>query len=74
MTGKHETSSKDKFTFGIGNRAASIRIPSSTGANQCGYFEDRRPASDIDPYIVGSVIIDTTVLEESLIQPLFEHF
>ena len=26
MTGKHETSSLDKFSFGFGNRTASIRI------------------------------------------------
>jgi len=30
LTGKHETSSMDKFSFGIGNRAASFRIPTST--------------------------------------------
>jgi glutamine synthetase len=28
LSGKFETSSKDKFTYGIGNRDASIRIPS----------------------------------------------
>lgn len=27
LTGYHETSQKDKFNYGIGNRAASIRIP-----------------------------------------------
>ncbi|VDM12115.1 unnamed protein product [Wuchereria bancrofti] len=27
LTGKHETSSIDKFSWGIANRAASIRIP-----------------------------------------------
>ena len=27
MTGKHETSCMTKFTYGIGNRGASVRIP-----------------------------------------------
>ena len=39
-----------------------------------GYIEDRRPASNIDPYIVCSLIADTTLLEKTLAQPLIEHF
>jgi glutamine synthetase len=27
-----------------------------------GYFEDRRPASNMDPYVVTSKIADTTIL------------
>lgn len=30
LTGAFETSNKDEFTFGAGNRAASIRIPTFT--------------------------------------------
>ena len=30
LTGHHETSSMDTFSCGIGNRSASIRIPSTT--------------------------------------------
>ena len=52
------------FSFGVGNRAASVRIPTSTmHANGKGYVEDRRPASNIDPYLVTSMIVDTGVLE-----------
>ena len=29
---------------------------------KCGYFEDRRPASNMDPYLVTSKIFETTVL------------
>lgn len=59
----HETSSVDKFSFGVANRAASFRIPTSTNAaNGKGYIEDRRPASNIDPYIVGALIADTSLL------------
>jgi len=32
LTGEHETSSVDKFSYGPGNRAASFRIPTSTYA------------------------------------------
>ena len=66
LTGHHETSSMEKFSYGVGNRAASVRIPTSTrAANGKGYIEDRRPASNIDPYIVAAIIADTTLLEES---------
>lgn len=60
LTGIHETSSMDKFTFGRGNRGASVRILSSTIKNQKGYFEDRRPASNMDPWLVTAKIYETT--------------
>ena len=63
MTGKHETASYDKFTFGVANRGASVRIPNSTIQDKKGYFEDRRPSSNMDPYQVTSIIFKTTVLE-----------
>lgn len=65
LTGEHETSKKDVFSYGVGNRAASVRIPTSTAAAKKGYLEDRRPASDIDPYIVTAFITDTILSEES---------
>jgi glutamine synthetase len=74
LTGHHETSNKEVFSYGIGNRACSVRIPTSTAAEKKGYIEDRRPASNMDPYVVGAAIIDTTLLESSLIQPLIEHY
>jgi glutamine synthetase len=30
LTGHHETSSFSKFSYGVANRAASIRIPTAT--------------------------------------------
>ena len=75
LTGHHETSSRDKFSYGAGNRGASVRIPTSTAAdNGRGYIEDRRPASDMDPYVVCAAIIDTGILEKSLIEPLHNHY
>ena len=64
LTGDCETSSMDTFSYGVGNRAASIRIPTSTAhANGKGYIEDRRPASNMDPYLVCALIVDTTLAE-----------
>jgi len=60
LTGMHETASIDQFSFGVANRGASIRIPRDAEANKCGYFEDRRPASNMDPYIVTAKIFETT--------------
>lgn len=47
LTGLQETSRIDQFSYGVADRFASIRIPISTDKNGYGYFEDRRPASDI---------------------------
>ena len=52
LTGLHETQSIDKFSYGISDRGASIRIPIHTVEhNWNGYLEDRRPASNADPYL-----------------------
>jgi len=66
LTGIHETSSFTKFSYGTGNRAASFRIPTQTAHdNGKGYIEDRRPASNIDPYIVGAIMLDTSCIAET---------
>jgi len=59
LTGKHETASMDSFNYGVANRGASVRIPRSVAAEGYGYFEDRRPASNMDPYLVTGIIIET---------------
>jgi len=59
LTGKHETSSMDTFSAGVANRGASIRIPRQCGEEGKGYLEDRRPASNCDPYLVTKAIIQT---------------
>jgi len=60
LTGLHETQHIDKFSWGVGDRGASIRIPTTVKQNDWnGYVEDRRPASNIDPYIVANLIIET---------------
>lgn len=50
LSGKFETSSIEEFSFGIGDRGASIRIPRLVASKGYGYFEDRRPASNLNPY------------------------
>jgi len=75
LTGEHETSSATEFSYGCGNRAASFRIPTSVMANNGkGYVEDRRPASNIDPYIVSSIVFDTGVLAESKADTMVKHY
>jgi len=60
LTGLHETQSIDQFSYGVSDRGASIRIPVSTVSNGWkGYREDRRPASNADPYKVAARIIQT---------------
>ena len=63
LTGRHETCSIRQFKYGVANRGASIRIPRIAEAEKKGYFEDRRPASNMDPYIVTSKIAKTTLLD-----------
>ena len=60
LTGLHETQAIDKLSYAISDRGASIRIPIGTVNNGWkGYLEDRRPASDADPYKVPAQIIRT---------------
>ena len=62
MTGEHETSRYDQFSSGRANRGASVRIGNETIFNEKGYFEDRRPSSNCDPYLVTSLLFQTCCL------------
>mgnify|MGYP000007446767 CR=1 FL=1 len=57
LTGKNETANINEYTYGIGDRNASIRIPLHVANNRCGYIEDRRPGANIDPYLVVTAIM-----------------
>ena len=59
LTGRHETADMHTFSSGVANRGCSIRIPRSVGIEGYGYFEDRRPASNIDPYLVTGIMVET---------------
>ncbi|MEM7105761.1 MAG: glutamine synthetase beta-grasp domain-containing protein [Bacteroidota bacterium] len=65
LTGLHETQSISTFSYGISDRGASIRIPVSTAQTWIGYLEDRRPASNADPYLIVDRIIKT--IESALV-------
>jgi len=59
LTGEYETQSIDKFSWGISDRGASIRVPQSTADKWTGYLEDRRPGSNADPYKIVYQIMET---------------
>ena len=60
LTGLHETQRIDQFSYGVSDRGASIRIPWQVEVDQKGYLEDRRPASNMDPYLVTKLLVQTT--------------
>jgi glutamine synthetase len=66
LTGAHETASIDTFSYGVANRGCSVRIPRATEAEGMGYLEDRRPSSNCDPYVVTSMIFQTTTDPEGV--------
>ena len=59
MTGECETSDYKKFSSGVGDRGTSVRIPQRVAMDKAGYFEDRRPCANIDPYKVLHSLIST---------------
>ena len=52
----------NKFSYGIGSRNTSVRIGYKTYEDKKGYFEDRRPSSNMDPYVVCSKIAETILI------------
>ena len=62
LTGIHETSSMDKFSWSVSGRHTSVRVGKDVEESGCGYFEDRRPASNCDPYLVSSLLVKNTSL------------
>ena len=64
LTGHHETAPITEFRSGVGDRGASVRIPTVVHAEKKGYLEDRRPAANCDPYVVTSKIFETTCLSK----------
>jgi len=66
LTGAHETAPITTFSYGVANRGCSVRIPRMTEKEKCGYFEDRRPASNMDPYRVTGKIMETCVLPDAV--------
>ncbi|KAM3600008.1 uncharacterized protein V6R79_015679 [Siganus canaliculatus] len=63
LIGLYRTSTTDEFTAEVDDRHCSIHIPRQVGQEKKGYFEDRRPAANCDPYAVTKAIADTLLLD-----------
>lgn len=59
LTGLHETSSMNEFSWSIGGRNTSVRIPRQCAVEGKGYFEDRRPAGNANPYCIAKQMAET---------------
>ena len=66
LTGEYETQSIDKFSWGISDRGASIRVPQDTAKEWKGYVEDRRPGSNADPYKIIREIVKSLVVTQQI--------
>jgi glutamine synthetase len=64
LTGKHETAPYNKFSYGVSNRGASVRIPWQVARDRKGYAEDRRPNANCDPYVVTQLLLDAVCSNE----------
>jgi glutamine synthetase len=51
----------DKFSCGVEDRSASVRIPACVQVSGKGYYEDRRPASNMDPYLATMALVCATL-------------
>lgn len=56
-----DTQNIKSFTWGVARRNVSVRIPYFCDQNKCGYIEDRRPASNADPYLVARVLMNSAL-------------
>ncbi|MEM1451617.1 MAG: glutamine synthetase beta-grasp domain-containing protein [Planctomycetota bacterium] len=59
--GLHETCSIHAFKGGVADRGASIRIPRTVAREGAGYFEDRRPGANCDPYTVSRLLLAAAI-------------
>lgn len=78
LTGNHDTSNMYKCTYGVGDRGASIRISRELIKSnyKSEYIEDRRPSSNMDPYLVTSLLAETCIDvldEEAETKPLIDN-
>ena len=62
LTGLHETCDYRTFKYGDSDRGASVRIPLAVQEQGFGYFEDRRPCANVDPYVVTRLLLETVCL------------
>lgn len=64
----------EKFSYGVANRGSSIRIPRTTERKGQGYYEDRRPAATMEPYIISAALFSVTCLDNYGLDELESHY
>lgn len=69
LSGIHETSKYDEFSHGVGTRHTSCRVPNQVEKDGHGYFEDRRPSSSADPYLVTARLFGSS---QGIAAPAFD--
>jgi len=62
LIGTNETANINTFSYGNCDRGSSIRIPLNVLKDGCGYLEDRRPAANMDPYLVCERLLKTILI------------
>lgn len=68
LTGAHETCDIHTFKVGDADRGCSIRIPKPVALKGYGYFEDRRPGANADPYLAAARICATVAgIDDSIV-------
>jgi glutamine synthetase len=67
LTGRLETSHWMDFSWDIGTRDTSVRIPISVNEAKCGYFEDRRPGANVNPYVIAYHMFNQILCFDALI-------
>jgi len=74
LVGKFETARIDEFTYAVGHRGTSVRVPLACKLKNKGFYEDRRPAANVDPYLCTSIMLDTTCLKSKYNQNILTAF
>ncbi|KAG6675972.1 hypothetical protein I3842_15G131100 [Carya illinoinensis] len=72
LTGKDKTADVNNFIWGVASNGVTIRVGRETEKAGKDYFEDRRLGTNIDPYVVVTMIAETTILwhpHEKITQP-----
>jgi glutamine synthetase len=62
LTGRHETGHWSKFSWGYGDRGATVRVGTDVLEDKKGYFEIRAVSSDMDPWNTTGEVFRMTSL------------
>ena len=66
LIGDHFIPSYKVFTAGEMDKFACVRIPVRVAEERRGYFEERRPAADCDPYVATLAFMKAIYTDELL--------